>query len=50
MEVVIFTGGLGISLQPNTAFLPKHLESIDIVNKLSYKKAHQDYDKKLGKI
>ena len=50
MEIVIFTGGLGISLQPNTAFLPKPIGFIEIGNKFSYKKAHQDYDKKLGKI
>jgi len=50
VKVVTFTGGLGTRLQPNTTFLPKPIGSIDIDNKLSYKKAHQDYDKKLGKI
>ncbi len=50
MKVVTFTGGLGTRLQPNTTFLPKSIDSINIGNKLSYKKVHQDYDQKLGKI
>jgi NDP-sugar pyrophosphorylase family protein len=50
VKVVILTGGLGIRRQPNTAFLPKPMEFIDIGNKSSYRKAYQDYIQKLGKI